>query len=280
VVAIERAGRDPGLLFSTHRGAEIGAGRAGRPEYNPRMPIVLFTDFGPSDLYIGQVKAVIGAHAPRVPVLDALHAAPNFAVRPSAHLLAALAPEYPKNSVFLAVVDPGVGGPRDAIVIVADGRTFVGPDNGLLSVIWQRAIRRRCRRIAWRPTRLSETFHGRDLFAPVAAMLAGRRLPRGWLAAKSALDVFVDADDLAAIIYIDHYGNAFTGLRADRLPRSAIVRVAGRSLRYARTFREAAPARAFWHANSLGLVEIAANGSSAARDLGLKVGSRVRVAAA
>lgn len=274
----ERPGEIPAFLFSEIRRSTIGAGRVGRPEYNSRMPIVLFTDFGASDLYIGQVKAVIGAHAPRVPVLDALHAAPNFAVRPSAHLLAALAPEYPKNSVFLAVVDPGVGGPRDAIVVVADGRTFVGPDNGLLSVIWQRAQRRRLRRIAWHPSRLSETFHGRDLFAPVAARLAGRRLPRAWLAAKSAPDVLVDGNDLAAIIYIDHYGNAFTGLRAEGLPRSAVLRVAGRSLRYARTFQEAAQRRAFWHANSLGLVEIAANGASAARNLGLKVGSRVRVA--
>jgi len=244
------------------------------------MPIVLFTDFGASDLYVGQVKAVIGAHAPRVQVLDALHAAPNFAVRPSAHLLAALAPAYPGDSVFLAVVDPGVGGPRDAIVVEADGRTFVGPDNGLLSVIWQRAQRRRCRRIAWRPSQLADTFHGRDLFAPVAARLAtSRRPPRGWLAAKKVPDVLEEAGDLAAIIHVDHYGNALTGLRAKRIPRGAVLQVGGRSVRYARTFQEAGPGRAFWHANSLGLVEIAANRASAARKLGLRVGTRVRVVA-
>jgi hypothetical protein len=103
----------------------------------------LFTDFGARDIYVGQVKALLAARAPRVPVLDALHDAPDFGIEPAAHLLAALAAEYPRGSVFLAVVDPGVGGPRDAIVIEADGRKYVGPDNGLLSIIWQRAKRRR-----------------------------------------------------------------------------------------------------------------------------------------
>jgi S-adenosylmethionine hydrolase len=244
------------------------------------MPVVLFTDFGASDLYVGQVKAVIGTHAPRAQVLDALHAAPNFGIEPSAHLLAALAPEYPRGSVFLAVVDPGVGGPRDAIVVEADGRSFVGPDNGLLSLVWQRAIRRRCRRIVWRPERLSDTFHGRDLFAPVAARLSARtRLPRGWLVAKRRPDVVFDARDLAAIIYVDHYGNALTGLRSAMLPRSAILRVGGRSVRHARTFEEAGRGGVFWHSNSLGLVEIAANRASAALALGLEAGSRIRIAA-
>ncbi|MGA8005986.1 MAG: SAM-dependent chlorinase/fluorinase, partial [Burkholderiales bacterium] len=127
--------------------------------------IVLFTDFGTSDPYLGQVKAVLQRDAPGTPVVDALNDAPDFAVEPAAHLLAALAPRYPRASVFLAVIDPGVGGSRDAIVLEADGRRFVGPDNGLLSVLWQRAKRGRCRRILWCPGALSSTFHGRDLFA-------------------------------------------------------------------------------------------------------------------
>jgi hypothetical protein len=242
------------------------------------MPVVLFTDFGAADLYVGQVKAVLAAHAPRVAVIDALHDAPAFGIAPSAHLLAALAPHYPRRSVFFAVIDPGVGGSREAIVVDADGRTFVGPDNGLLSVVWQRAARRRCRRIAWRPERLSDTFHGRDLFAPVAARLGAGRVPRGWLAPARAPAVLLDAGDYAAVIYIDHYGNAATGLRAAGVRRGAIVRTKGRSLRYARTFGDAGP-QPFWHANSLGLVELAASRASAARRLGLKVGSPVRVVA-
>lgn len=237
------------------------------------MPVVLFTDFGAADLYVGQVKAVIAARAPRIAVLDALHAAPHFDVEAAAHLLAALAPRYPRGSVFLAVIDPGVGGRRDAIVIEADGRSFVGPDNGLLSVIWERARERRCRRIAWRPAQLSDTFHGRDLFAPVAAALAVKRMPSRGLVAKRAPDVLLDAGDLPRVIYIDHYGNAMTGLRA--LPKSARLRVGRHKLSYARTFEAARPGEPFWYPNCIGLVEIAANRESAARKLRLRVGSRV-----
>ncbi len=240
------------------------------------MPLVLYSDFGSADLYVGQLKAVLAARAPGVPVLDALHSAPDFGIEPAAHLLAALAPQYPVGSVFFAVVDPGVGGERDAIVVEADGRSFVGPDNGLLSVLWQRAHLKRCRRIVWRPERLSSSFHGRDLFAPVAAAIAAKRLRRGWLAPKRAPEVLLDAGDFAEIIHIDHYGNALTGIRAQNIARDARLRVGRRSLAYANTFEAARGGEAFWYEDSLGLVEIAADRASAARKLGLRIGTRVR----
>jgi len=240
--------------------------------------IVLYTDFGCCGPYVGQVRAALHARAPRVPVLDALNDAPSFGIEPAAHLLAALVPLYPRGCVILAVVDPGVGGPRDAIVVRADGRSFVGPDNGLLSVVWQRAGERHCRRIAWRPVRLSTSFHGRDLFAPVAAALALRRVPREWLAAKRAPAVMLDAGDLGRVIYVDHYGNAMTGLRAAGLAPTVRLRAAGRMISRAGTFGEARPGAPFWYQNSFGLVEIAANGASAARKLGLRIGSRVALA--
>ena len=216
---------------------------------------------------------MLARHAPRVPVVDALHDAPDFGIAPAAHLLAALARGFPAGSVFLAVVDPGVGGARDAIAIRADGKTFVWPDNGLLSIVWQRSRHRRCFRIAWRPGRLSPSFHGRDLFAPVAAKLARRAVPRGWLAPKREPDVLLDAADLARVIYVDHYGNAVTGLRSSSLPKTAVLQARGKALRYARTFEEARAA--FWYRNSIGLVEIAATGASAARLLRLRVGAPV-----
>ena len=206
-----------------------------------------------------------------MPVIDALHDAPDFGIEPAAHLLSALHQEYPRGSVVLAVVDPGVGTSRDAIVVEADGRSFVGPDNGLLSVVWQRARRRRCWRIAWRPARLSSSFHGRDLFAPVAAAVATKRVPRGWLSPKRAPDVLFADEDLPQVIYIDHYGNAVTGLRADS--KNAMLLAGGRRLSYARTFGEAKGA--CWYENSMGLVEIAAPRGSAARKLRLKIGSPV-----
>jgi S-adenosyl-L-methionine hydrolase (adenosine-forming) len=239
--------------------------------------IVLYTDFGGADPYVGQVKAVLHARAPRVPVVDALHDVPAFGIEPAAHLLTALAPIYPRGSVFVAVVDPGVGGPREAIVVRADGRRFVGPDNGLMSLLWQRVARRACLRIVWRPVRLSSSFHGRDLFAPVAAALALGGAPRGWLVRQRAPKVLLDARDLARVIYIDHYGNAMTGLRAASVGQAARLRVAGRRLARAATFGDARAGAAFWYENSIGLVEIAANGASAARKLGLRVGTAVRV---
>lgn len=239
------------------------------------MAIVLFTDFGVQDLYVGQVKAVLAARAPRARVIDALHDAPAFDIEASAHLLAALAAQYPRGSVFLAVVDPGVGGARESIVVRADGRSFVGPDNGLLSVLWARARRRSCRRIDWRPERLSASFHGRDLFAPVAAALSARRLPRGWAVRCRGPRVLLDAGDRPAVIYIDHYGNAMTGFRADRRRRGARLRIGRRALGFSRIFEAAPRGAAFWTVNSLGMVEIAANRASAARRLGLRVGQRV-----
>lgn len=239
------------------------------------MPIVLFTDFGAADPYVGQVKAALAARAPRTPVYDALHDAPAFSIEPSAHLLAALAPRYPLGSIFMAVVDPGVGGSRGALVIDVDGRSFVAPDNGLLSVLWQRARERRCRGICWRPPNMSNSFHGRDLFAPVAAALAVRRVPRGWLALLPGPEVVLPGRDLGRVIYVDHYGNAMTGLRAGRAARGTCVRVGRRLLRYASTFGDVPSRTPFWYVNSLGLVELAANRANAARLLRLRVGSCV-----
>jgi S-adenosylmethionine hydrolase len=195
----------------------------------------------------------------------------DFDVEAAAHLLASLIRQYPEKSVFLAVVDPGVGGKRDAIVVQAEGQSFVGPDNGLFSLVWQRARRRKCLRIDWRPQRLSSSFHGRDLFAPVAAAMAARRIPRRWLSPKHKPEVLLPASELPRVIYVDHYGNAMTGLR--QFKKSWRLRAGGRSLAYARTFEDAdAP---FWYENNIGLVEIAVPRASAARLLRLTIGSAV-----
>src|SRR5262245_43152944 len=131
--------------------------------------IVLFTDFGADDIYVAQAKAVLFEQAPGTLVLDLLHNVPNFDAKAGAHLLAALQSQFPAGCVFLAVVDPGVGSMRDATLLEADGKWYVGPDNGLLSVVAARAAKARNWRIIWRSQALSSSFHGRDLFAPVAA---------------------------------------------------------------------------------------------------------------
>jgi S-adenosylmethionine hydrolase len=237
--------------------------------------IVLFTDFGTHDPYVGQVKARLAVDAPGVPTIDLLHEVPDFNPHAGAHLLAALAHGFPPGTVFLAVVDPGVGTPRGTVVMQADGRWYVGPDNGLLSVVAARAQDTRLWRIVWRPEALSATFHGRDLFAPVAAALARGDFPQDWLDAVDALGVEFGPGDLARILYIDHYGNAWTGVRGE--PSVACVRAAGREFAQADCFAAVEKSHGLWFVNSVGLVELAVNRGSAAATYGLRVGDRVEV---
>lgn len=240
------------------------------------MAIVLFTDFGAGDLYVGQVKAVLQRLAPGVPVIDLLHEAPAFNVRASAHLLAAMVRSFAEDSVFLTVVDPGVGGVRKALVVKADGRWYVGPDNGLLSVIGARAVKGDCWRIVWQPEQISDSFHGRDLFAPVAATLAVQgSLPKGWFEHAGELDVEFGGDDLPEIIYVDHYGNAHTGIRARGIPREALLQIGEQRLPFARVYSAVSEGEAFWYENSQGLVEIAVNCGHAAQSLNFRIGDRV-----
>jgi hypothetical protein len=239
------------------------------------MAIMLFTDYGSNDLYVGQVKAVLDRYAPGVPVIDLLHEAPVFDPRASAHLLAALAGHVPRGSVILGVVDPGVGSERDGVVLRVDGRWFVGPDNGLFSVASQRAATRGSWRIVSIPEGASPSFQGRDVFAPLAAAVATDDFPNENVEATRSLRVALPDDDLAEVIYIDHFGNAFTGLRGASLDQGALLMAGGREIAYARVFSDVASGALFWYVNSIGLVEVAANGASAAALLDLRPGAQV-----
>jgi S-adenosylmethionine hydrolase len=238
-------------------------------------PIFLYTDFGSADIYVGQVKGVLHSAAPNSPVIDLLNDAQCFEVAASAHLLAALASQLPLGAVVIAVVDPGVGGTRDAIVLEADGRWFVAPDNGIVSVVAARARQKRCYSIGEIPTIMSVSFHGRDLFAPAAARIARGEMHWSSRLAKAELDVGLGAEDLLQIIYVDHYGNAITGIRAASIDPAFRVTLGARELERARVFSDVPVGTAFWYENSIGLVEIAANGASAAVLLNLSVGQSV-----
>jgi len=240
--------------------------------------IVLFTDFGVAGPYMGQMRAVLARAAPGVPVIDLFSNAPAFNAKASAYLLAAYCTEFTPGTVFLCVVDPGVGGPRAAIALEADGRWYVAPDNGLLSVAARRAAVARWWRITWRPANLSASFHGRDLFAPVAARLAlGQSLPGEPDDGRDKIGGDWP-DELAEIIYIDHYGNAMTGFRAANLGPGARLTVGGTGLARAHTFSDVPEGAAFWYENTNGLAEIAVNGASAEKALGLSIGENVGVA--
>jgi S-adenosylmethionine hydrolase len=237
--------------------------------------IVLFTDFGVSDPYVGQVHAVLAREAPGETVIDLFHGVAPFNVRAAAYLLPPLAGGFPSGTVLVCVVDPGVGSERPPVLLQADGRWYVGPDNGLFEIVARRAHSVQCREIRWRPERLSASFHGRDLFAPVAA-----RVARG-VAVESA-DVELSPppgapwpDDLAEVVHVDHYGNVVTGLRVATLAPETALRVGDRIIRRARVFSDVPADQPFWYENSAGLAEIAVNQGRAADVLGLEPGAGI-----
>jgi S-adenosyl-L-methionine hydrolase (adenosine-forming) len=241
--------------------------------------IVLFTDFGLAGPYTGQVKAVLAQEAPGIPVIDLFADAPAGRPKPAAYLLAAYAVWFPAGSVILAVIDPGVGGARDAVLAECDGRWYVGPENGLFELVRRRARSPRSWDIPPPARAIPASFHGRDLFAPAAAAIARGELPRSPARPPEWGRRPDWPDDLAEIVYLDHYGNAMTGMRAALLPAGARLEAGGRVLARARTFSDVPPGEAFWYENANGLAEIAVNQGRAGAALGLEIGSRVRVLA-
>ncbi len=239
--------------------------------------IVLFTDFGLTGPYTGQVKAVLAREAPGVPVIDLFADAPAFDPQLSAYLLSAYAREFPAGTVFLCVVDPGVGTLRRPLLVKADGRIFVGPDNGLLDGVCRHAVDVSVLEIGWRPARLSASFHGRDLFAPVAARAAFGRMPAGTPLPVADIARPDWPEDLPRIVYIDGYGNLMTGLRASSVPPGAWLSVGGWTVRQARTFADVPPGEVLWYENANGLAEIAVNRGRAAAALSVALGDPVTV---
>ncbi len=239
--------------------------------------IVLFTDFGSQDPYVGQVKARLLEAAPAQQVVDLLHEAPAYNAHASAHLLAAFAPTFPAGTVFLAVVDPGVGTARDAIVMLSGGQWFVGPDNGLMSIVAARNREARVWRITWQPPMLSATFHGRDLFALIAAEIARGDFPTDKLTEMAKINVVFDSEDLSRVIYLDHFGNAWTGMRGIAIPHSARITVKNIDFKHSESFGFVKRAEGFWFVNSVGLIELAVNRGNAAQQFGLAIDDPVQV---
>jgi S-adenosylmethionine hydrolase len=238
--------------------------------------IALFTDFGLAGPYVGQMHAVLAQQAPGARVIDLFHDVPSHDIRSAAYLLPAYVRGFPPETVFVCVVDPGVGGARRPVILRADHRWYVGPDNGLFHVLSRRATETECYEIHWRAAKLSASFHGRDLFAPVAAQLA-----RGaWPESTPALPTLPDGDwpdDLPHVLYIDRFGNAMTGLRAAQFTRASRLRIGKVTVGYARIYSEVMTGQGFWYENANGLVEIAVNQGRASDVFGFSVGDILEV---
>jgi S-adenosylmethionine hydrolase len=194
----------------------------------------------------------------------------------TAYLIAAYSAGFPQGSVFFCVVDPDVGsGARTPVVVQCDGNYFVGPDNGQFEIIRRRAAQTRTSRITWQPKELSASFHGRDLYAPISARCATAGFDGLELVEATRFEDW--PDDLAEIVYVDHYGNAMSGLRAELVARDAHVNCAAHQFASAATFAKVPRGTAFWYCNSNGLLELAVNQGHAAQMPGLSIGAPVHV---
>lgn len=263
------------------------------------MVITLLSDFGLRDAYVGAMKGVALGICPQATLIDISHSVPPQDVLAAALLLPTYVPCYPPGSIHVAVVDPGVGSGRRGLAIAAslDGEQqyLVGPDNGLFWPLLTRAAAFHAVQLAeprfWRP-RVAPTFHGRDIFAPVAAHLACG-VPLTALGPAVTDLVRLDVPRLqrepgalvGMIVAIDHFGNCASNIDADALaelgdPAALRVIVAGRELGpLRRTFADVAVGAALALLNSAGWLEVAVRDGDAARELGLRCGSVIRVLA-
>jgi S-adenosylmethionine hydrolase len=237
--------------------------------------IVLATDFGLEGPYTGQVQAVLHQQAPGIPVINLFADLVAFDIQGAAYLLPPYIAGFAQGTVFLCVVDPGVGGPRPGVVVRADGHWFVGPNEGLFAILARRAGQIACWQLP-EARHVAASFHARDVFAPVAARLARDGRESGEPVARQTLLKPDWPDDLFRVLYIDRYGNAITGVRATAIPDDAALRIGDHLLPRARTFSDVAAGAPFWYRNANGLVEIALNRGHAARELGLRVGTPFR----
>jgi S-adenosyl-L-methionine hydrolase (adenosine-forming) len=257
------------------------------------MVITLTTDFGLKDAFVGVMKGVIAGINPQVQVIDLTHGIPAQDVLAGALTLRHSAAYFPRGTIHVAVVDPGVGTARRPLLIEFEGSYFIGPDNGLLSLALENKKPNHIVQLsnpAYHLQPTSATFHGRDIFAPVAAYLS-----RGVSATVFGdhLEAFEQLtlpqvsrsgnEIRGEIIYADNFGNLFTNIQEHDLKELAgaqcivlgALRIPGPAFSYA-----AAKVGDFVAVvNSWGLLEIAVNGGNAQQRSGAKIGGRVKVVA-
>jgi S-adenosylmethionine hydrolase len=263
------------------------------------MIVTLLSDFGTADYFAGAMRGAVLAVNPSAQVVDLTHEIPAHDVEAGAFTLAAAFTAFPSGTVHVAVVDPGVGSERAALVVEAAGHRFVGPDNGLFGHVYERADEglrvHRLRQGDYFKPPVSATFHGRDLFAPVAGALS-----RGATPAELDCEEFADFVRLplarprplpdgsleAAVIHVDRFGNLVTNLTPQHVGEDdleagrALLLVGGREVREFRRFYAAGPgdaAEPFAIWGSAGFLEISVNRDSAARLLDARRGQKIIV---
>lgn len=264
------------------------------------VPITLLTDFGTADYYVAALKGVILSANPQARIVDITHEIPPQDIEAAAFTLLAAQPAFPAGTIHLAVVDPGVGSPRRAILVQARQALFVGPDNGIFSYVCERELRAGAAPGIFHLTNaeyfrhpVSPTFNGRDVFAPVAAALSlgvkpaelGTQITEFVRLPPLSPTTSRDGRLQARIIHIDRFGNCVSNITPDDLTPAMIadgtrLRLKGKVVKtFRRYFAEETGGRdqlfAVW--GSAGFLEIAATNDSAAKLLNARRGDEVIV---
>jgi S-adenosyl-L-methionine hydrolase (adenosine-forming) len=261
-----------------------------------RPIITLTTDFGLNDHFIGTMKGVILNIAPEAEIVDICHAVQAFDILDGALALAQAYSYFPPHTVHLVVVDPGVGSARRPILASSEKYSFVAPDNGVLSLMYAREERLKVRHITaehYFLQPLSHTFHGRDIFAPVAAYLAKGVDPEKFGAEIEDFVRFhapkpkpIDARTVRGVVLkVDRFGNLITNFTRENIPglfgptaQAFKIAVGKREVTVLRRhYAEGAPGEVFAIVGSMGYLEIAANRAAAAQLVGAAKGSEVNV---
>jgi len=255
--------------------------------------IVLLSDFGMADGYVAAMKGVIVHTAPGVPILDATHDIAPQDIAGGAWALANYLPYYPAGTVHVAVVDPGVGTGRSLVLVEAGGQRVLAPDNGLVS-IWLGGVEAYqvwTLRPDWhRPGGASATFHGRDILAYAAALLAAGALPEDVLTPCDRpltrlpeSQVVVEKDHiLGQVMHIDRFGNAITGITGRHLgqfrskPRGVILPF-GDKIPFKRTYGDVPAGKSLALVNSSDHLEVAIHAGNGSLTHGLIRGSQIKV---
>ncbi|MBI4891199.1 MAG: SAM-dependent chlorinase/fluorinase [Acidobacteria bacterium] len=263
-----------------------------KPAAKLRPTITLLTDFGTRDVFVGVMKGVIASIAPQATVVDLCHEVEPFQVAQARFLLKQSWPFFSKGTIHVCVVDPGVGSARRALCVEAAGHRFIGPDNGLFTDVLSLpgAKAREITSARYMLKSISQTFHGRDVFAPAAAHLAAGAAPAGLGrivkdAARAEAGGVVRIGRrffLGQVAHIDRFGNVITNLEsAEFLPlavKGIQAKVGFEAVRLRADSYAAAPeGELFLIAGSAGTLEISLREASAAKRLGVGIGAPVEL---
>lgn len=251
------------------------------------MIIALLTDFGTQDYFVAAMKGVILSINKKTDIIDITHEIPPQDIRSASFILQSCYEDFPANTIFTAVVDPGVGSARRAILVETARYFFIAPDNGLLSFVFDETENFKIFEISnekFFRRRVSQTFHGRDIFAPCAAHLSSGIKPSDFgneindpviLPKQNPRRIAKNTIE-AEIIFIDRFGNLITNLKAEDLPHKFYLEVNNRKIEKLRDFfAEADAGELFMIVGSAGYLEIAVFQASAKKLLNSRIGQKI-----